>query len=621
MSLVVLDRIAKSILGQLLFTDVTFGITQQDRIGLIGPNGSGKSTLLKLIAGVEKADQGDIFYNRELSIGYLPQTPNFADCVLVQDYMIKHASPALKKLIEYNALTAMPQNKIGLSTLHQLHKYLEEHHGWSKLSEMKGVLNLLNAPPPEAKVAKLSGGEKKRVALAATLLSEKKLLLLDEPTNHLDFQGLNFLEKYCADYQGALILITHDRYLLNRAVTKILEIDLKKVFQFSGKYEDYLAKKAERARLLEQQDQKRKAILKQELEWLKQGVKARATRQKARLQRLEDLKTSNQESLSKLSIKMPSQRLGKKVLTVQNLDIGFREQVLIKNLDFTIAAGERLGIIGANGVGKSTLLETIAQKRKPLQGEIEMGLTVKLSYLPQQSQLEISAQRSIEFIKETAEYFLDHSGKRITAAQMMELFLFDEKMQWAPLENLSGGERRRLLLLKTILQKPNLLLLDEPTNDLDLTTLGVFESFLDDFTGSMLIVSHDRFFLDRICDRLLILNQDNSFQIYNGSVSNYFKSLKEEKPAKKKKLVKNKGQKTTNSKGLTYKEQRELEQLEKTMIAAEAEIEALKAKLIHLGGDYQKARLITEQLEKTEAMRDQQLQRWVELSELLEQES
>jgi len=628
MNILSLEDISKNYGLKPLFSSVTLGLDEADKIGVIGANGSGKTTLLRIIAGVEQADTGRVIIASEKVIGYLPQNPAFNKDDTVLDTVFEANNEIMRLLGEYEmachelSLTDTPNEKL-LSRVSVLAHKLETAGGWELETTAKNVLTQLGIDDVSAKMGELSGGQRKRVALAHALLSRPDLLILDEPTNHLDADTITWLESYLERYTGALLLVTHDRYFLDRVTTRILEIDRGNVQSFAGNYAYYLEKKEEQEARREAEGIKRDAIIRRELAWLRRGAKARTTKQKARVDRAEELMAQPRDKAkATLDISVASSRLGKKILELQDIDKAYGERILLKDFNYTLKRGDRIGIIGANGSGKTTLIDIVARRIQPDAGNVEVGQTIVPGYYDQENRQLNDEQRVIDYIREGAERIETADGTIISAGQMLEKFLFPPSAQYDRIGLLSGGERRRLYLLHVLMGAPNLLLLDEPTNDLDIQTLVRLEEYLETFAGCLLVVSHDRYFLDRTVEHIFRFEGEGVVRQYPGNYST-FAEIRERETVETTKQTAEKSSKPAvapkdinTPRKLSFKERRELETLE-------AEIEKAEARKIHIETElatnasdsalvqklYTELQLLNEKLERD-------VERWSELAEL-----
>ncbi len=503
MNIVSVENISKSYGEKVLFDKLAFGLDDQDKIGLIGINGAGKSTLLKVIAGIEPADEGRISLSSNLRIAYLPQIPYFDD----------------KATVLQQVYQGMTQGLADES---------KDEDDWQRESDAKIILTKLGIVDFDAFMGQLSGGQRKRVALAHALISPADLLILDEPTNHIDNETIDWLEQYLRKRKGALLMITHDRYFLDRVVNRILELDRGKLYSYAGNYSQFLEIKAEREEMQQSTEKKQQNLFRNELAWIRRGAKARSTKQKARIDRFdqlsEDLGGYSQQDKAELSVS--SSRLGKKVIELEHVHKGYASRTLIADFSYLVLRKDRIGITGANGMGKSTLLHIIGGKLSPDQGTVDMGQTVKIGCFFQENEEMNESLRVIDYIKEEAQMVENGQGETITAAQLLERFLFTPTMQWTPISKLSGGEKRRLYLLRILIGAPNVLLLDEPTNDLDIQTLTILENYLDDFNGAVIAVSHDRYFLDRMAEKIFNFEGEGLIIKHVGNYSDYQQYVK-----------------------------------------------------------------------------------------------
>ncbi|RXJ00312.1 ABC transporter ATP-binding protein [Anaerobacillus alkaliphilus] len=626
MSILSVENLYKTYGDKTLFDQLSFTISGKDRIGLIGVNGTGKSTLLKILAGLESMDNGKIIHANQFHIEYLPQQPELDHALTVLEQIYYGDSSIMTAMREYETALADLEKDLGdekLQTrLFQKQQKMDELDAWEANTVAKTVLTRLGITDFTKSVGLLSGGQKKRVAIAKALIQRADLLILDEPTNHLDNETIEWLEGFLAQYKGALLLVTHDRYFLNRVTNHIFELDGGSLYTYEGNYEIFLEKKAEREIIAEQNEDKRQNILRRELAWLRRGAKARTTKQKARIHRVEDLQNQKGPTTQgNIEFSIGSQRLGDKVIEVEGISKTLGGLELLKNFSYLLVPGERLGIIGPNGSGKSTLLNILAGRIAVDSGVVEVGETVKIGYYTQGDEEMNGDLRVVEFIKEVAEVVHTTGGQTITAEQMLERFLFARPMQWTYIRRLSGGERRRLYLLKILMTEPNVLFLDEPTNDLDIQTLSILEDYLDQFPGVVITVSHDRYFLDRVVDHLLVFN-DGAISRFQGSYSDYMEeeqlrreleaeavvpTAKQEQPRKEKK------------KKLSYKDQQEWNQIEDRIAGLEEKKEALEAEIAASGSDIGKINELFAKQKQVEADLEAAMERWEELSLLVEE--
>ncbi|MDU5107904.1 ABC-F family ATP-binding cassette domain-containing protein [Clostridium sp.] len=571
MNLITLENINKTYSEKVLLKDVNLNINDGDKIGLIGLNGAGKSTLLKILTGRDEFFDGKITKGKNIRIEYLAQDTAYDNNSTVLEQIFKGDTPEMKLLMEYeDLLDKVLLNPSLNDRLIQLQSKIDTMNLWDLESDAKTILTKLGITDFNQKMSELSGGQKKRVFLASSLITPCELLVLDEPTNHLDSDSIEWLEEYLNNRKGALIMITHDRYFLDRVTNKIIELDRGSLYQYEGNYSDFLEKKAERLQVEAAQEEKRQKLILKELKWVRRGAKARTTKQKARLQRFDELVNTETVSVNTdIEIPFIGRRLGKKIIEIDNLSKSFGEKSLIKDLNYIFSKNDRIGIIGKNGAGKTTLINMITGAIKPDSGTIEIGDTVSIGTFSQDNTHMDLNQRAIDYIKEGGENIPTEDGYTITASQLAERFLFDGTLQYTPIEKLSGGERRRLHLLRILMESPNVLILDEPTNDLDIETLKILEDFLDEFIGVVIIVSHDRYFLDRLCNKIFSYEGNGLIKQYVGNYSDYLiykeyekanESLTTSNENDKKQLDKSYKSKDNRPK-FTFKEQKEFEEI------------------------------------------------------------
>lgn len=625
MSILQVENLYKTYGDKVLFDHISFTIEEKQRIGLIGVNGTGKSTLLKVIARIESADEGEITHANSMRVEYLPQDPELTEGLTVLEQIYYGDAEIMKVMRDYelalSELELEPENEAKLKYLMQMQQKMDEHDAWEANTVAKTVLTKLGITDFSKQVTHLSGGQKKRVAIAKALIQPADLLILDEPTNHLDNETIEWLEGFLAGYRGSILLITHDRYFLNRVTNQIFELDQGKLYTYSGNYEVFLEKKAERETNAEQAETKRQNLLRRELAWIRRGAKARSTKQKARIDRFEELKEQKGPTAKKdLDFAIGSTRLGKKVIELEHISKSYDGRTLISDFSYLVTPGERLGIIGPNGSGKSTLLNIIAGRIPADQGTIEVGETVKIGFYTQEHEEMDENLRVVEYIKETAEIVHTIDGQIITAEQMLERFLFPRSAQWTYIRKLSGGERRRLYLLKVLMEEPNVLFLDEPTNDLDTQTLSVLEDYLDQFPGVVLTVSHDRYFLDRVVEHLIVFEQNGQIRRFQGSYTDYMEEARLKEMMQEKETPKEKpSHKKEKKKRLSYKEQQEWEQIEDVIAGLEQRKEQLEQEIADAGSDFGKVQDLYKEQEEVDKKLEETMERWEELSLLVEE--
>ncbi|MGX7204338.1 ABC-F family ATP-binding cassette domain-containing protein [Enterococcus pingfangensis] len=606
-----------------LFDRISFLIHEKDRIGLIGVNGTGKSSLLTILAGKDSGD-GDVSAIEKASdyrIGYLSQEQNFAAETLVLDAVFQGNNPLMQTVRNYEKALLQLANENNEKTQRSFtlaEEAMNKQDAWTADSEAKAILNKLGITTLDKKIGELSGGQIKRVALAQVLIDAPDLLLLDEPTNHLDYDAIQWLENYLKSYTGSLLMVTHDRYFLDRVTNRIFELSFGKLYEYQGNYEVYLVEKAERDRVAVEQEGKRKQLYKQELAWMRAGAKARTTKQQARINRFEDLKENLHQVKSddQLEVNIATTRLGKKVLELKNASYTVVGKTILTHFDLLIQTKERLGITGKNGAGKSTLLNILAGRLPLDSGVIEVGETVRLAYYTQQNETLDPNKRMIAYLQEAAEEVKQQDGSQISVAEILERFLFPRFMHGTLIGKLSGGEKRRLYLLKLLIQQPNVLLLDEPTNDLDIATLTVLEDYLQEFSGAVITVSHDRYFLDKTAEKLLIFEGNGQIVSYFGSIIDY---LEQQTPVKEEKAVKAKTQPKERKKKFSYKEQKEWETIEDDIALLESKIAELTEAMNHQGNDFTKLQDLQKEIDQTEQALEEKMLRWEYLSEIIEE--
>jgi ATP-binding cassette subfamily F protein uup len=614
-----------------LFENVTLGLDSADRVGVVGVNGSGKSTFLRLVAGEEQPDAGRMVFAEGVSIGYLPQNPPFDPRLTVLDTVFAASDERMKLIRDYEracqelAAHAGDDRRLAEHVSELAHR-LEASGAWETETNAKAILSRLGVHDTAALVGALSGGQRKRVALAHALIESPDLLILDEPTNHLDAETISWLEAHLARYRGALLLVTHDRYFLDRVTTRILEIDRGVVRRFDGSYAYYLEKKEAQEESRAVEGQKREMLIRRELAWLRRGAKARTRKSKARIDRAESLMAQPKEAArAELDISVTSSRMGKKVLELRDVFKSYDRRPLIAGFSYILKPGDRIGVIGANGAGKTTLLEIITGRVAPDRGSVDVGTTVRFGYYDQENRALDEGARVIDYVREVAERIETADGSSVTALQMLEKFLFTGAMQYAPVSKLSGGERRRLYLLRVLMGAPNVLLLDEPTNDLDIQTLVTLEDYLDNFNGAVVAVSHDRYFLDRTVEHIFRFEGGGRVREYPGNYSAFLEARQREdresaaaaQPGTAARAPKREREADASAKRkLTFKELKELKELESRVEAAERRQVEVEAELSANASD---ARLVHRLYEERQTLADQlarDLERWATLAEL-----
>lgn len=606
-----------------MFRQLSFSISEKERIGLIGINGTGKSSLLKILAGKDQADDGELIAPSDYRIAYLPQEPDLKEQLSVMDQVFSSEAPIIQLIKEYEkTLKKLEQSASEEWTerLFSLQKQMDTLDAWDASTEAKIILSKLGIQQYDQKIGELSGGQKKRVALAQVLIETPDLLILDEPTNHLDFETIQWLQDYLGKYKGAILLVTHDRYFLDGVTNRILELDSGNIYSYKGNYQAFIEAKAQREEQEVLAEEKRKNLYRRELAWIKRGAKARSTKQKARIERFQHLEDQLGKVPKRDQVQMglKGSRLGKQVLELKSATKSFEGKMILQDFDLLIKPGDRIGIVGKNGSGKSTLLNILAGKISLDEGELLQGQTVKIAYYTQERVDMDENKRMIAYIREAAEVVTTNEGEQISVAQMLERFLFPMHSHGTLIKKLSGGEKRRLYLLKLLMTAPNVLLLDEPTNDLDTETLTVLEDYLDEFPGVVITVSHDRYFLDKTSEQLLVFKGEGEIDFYYGSYSDYLKKLaqieRESEPKQEKRIEQVKPQE--QKKKMTYMEKKEWEEIEDKITDTEEEVQKLEQELEQCGSDFEKAQKLMEEIETLNAKLEHFIERWTYLSEL-----
>ena len=610
MNLVTIEHLTKSYTERLIFDDTDFSINEGEKIGLIGINGTGKSTLLKIVAGLEEPDKGTVVRGRNLDMRYLPQNPKFTE-----------GDTIIESILRDN----------------------EGHpHIWDMESQAKTMLTKVGIYDFDAKVETLSGGQRKRVALVSTLMADTDLLILDEPTNHLDSDMADWLEDHLKKFRGAILMITHDRYFLDSVANRIVELDKGKFYSYQTNYEGYLEMRAERLDMAQASERKRQSILRVELEWMKRGARARSTKQKAHIQRYESLRDQKGPELDQsMELESISSRLGRTTVELDHLCKAYGDKTLIKDFTYIFLKNDRVGIIGPNGSGKSTLMKMIAGWVQPDSGTIEIGQTVKMGYFSQENEAMDESLKVIDYIKNVAEYVQTKDGS-VSASMMLERFLFPSSVQYTTIDRLSGGEKRRLYLLRILMDAPNVLLLDEPTNDLDIRTLTILEDYLDSFQGIVITVSHDRYFLDRIVRRIFAFEGNGKITQYEGGFTDYQAAVlrkeveaeamaagnpkagvKSDKSKDEKSEEDSKSSKKTWNGGpqklrFTYQEQKDWDVIESQIEKLEEEIAGLEVQMEKAASDFVKLKELMDRKAQAESELDAKMERWMYLNDLAE---
>ncbi len=632
MNLLSTESLSKAYGERKLFNKVAFGIDDSDKIGLIGINGTGKTSFLKVIAGEDESDEGSFIKSADLKIEYLAQNPDFNFEITVLEQVFAGTSPLMALLREYESvsldLEKNPDNTKLQTKMIELNAKMDLNEAWQIEREAKAVLMKLGISEFDKKIAELSGGQRKRVMLAGALIRPCDLLILDEPTNHVDNETISYLEDYLSNRKGALLMVTHDRYFLDRVVNKIWELDGGKLYTYQGAYTKFLQLKAQREADDNRIQEKKQSLYKSELAWMRKGVEARRTKQKARKDRFKQLETEIDKSHDeKLEISVAGKRLGRKIIEINNISKSFGEKTVLKNFTYTVLKGDRIGIVGRNGEGKTSLLNAISQKFELDRGSIEIGETIKIGYYSQENIDMDTNLKVIEYIRNKAEYISTSDETKITAAMMLEKFLFTGDMQWSLISKLSGGERRRLYLLSILMQGPNVLLLDEPTNDLDIQTLAILEDYIDEFNGPVITVSHDRYFLDKIADKIFAFEGNGHIKIYYGDYTDYSEKKKryemditsETVKERPKDNEKNRQSKPKIKKKFSYKEQREFDTIDEKIEHTEQKLAQIRADIEKNSTDFIKLAELTKEEERLNSLLEEFMDRWTYLNELAEE--
>ena len=615
----------KSTYGEkVLFNDISFLMTEGDRIGLIGVNGSGKTSLLNAISGVNLADSGKIFKQNDYSIGYLTQNPTLDDNALVMDAILSGDQPVFKTVRQYQyalqQFGEQPTNIKIAQNFEDAQNAMDRDEAWTTEAQVKAILTQLHMPDLQRQIGELSGGQRKRVGLAQILIEAPDLLILDEPTNHLDFDSIAWLEKYLANYKGVVLAVTHDRYFLYAVTTRIFELSFGDLYEYKGNYQDYMIGKSQRVEQSKVADHKQQQLYKQELAWMRKSARARTTKQTARENAFSELESQmgNLKLDDDVAVNLGQQRLGKKVIVIDNASIKFDDKIILENFNLRIAAGDRIGITGENGAGKSTFLNAIAGRLPVTSGVIELGETVKMAYYTQSTEEIPDDKRVIAYLSDVAESVTDKNGNQVSVSELLEQFLFPPFMHGTLIRKLSGGEKRRLYLLKLLLQQPNVLLLDEPTNDLDIGTLTVLEDFLSGFSGAVITVSHDRYFLDKVASQLYMFQGQGVVERYDGLFSQYLIEHADDRLNASEKIAVSKSKSVTiQKKKLTYNEKKEWETIEDDIAKLEARLGAIPDDMAKNGTDYVKLGDLQKESDKLEAELDKKMDRWEYLSEIV----
>ena len=631
--IITIENFTKSYGEKQLFAGVNFSMDDGDKVGIVGVNGTGKSTFLKAVAGLTPVDEGSVVTMRGLRVEYLAQDKVFEPENTVLMEVFRGMTPLMQALRGYElALAQSARNPEDKGVQQQIMQYtakIDELDGWQLESTAKMVLNKLGITDYTAKAGTLSGGQQKRLALATALIQPCDLLLLDEPTNHLDSETIAWLEEYLKGRKGALLMVTHDRYFLDHTSTKILELDKGKAYTYSGNYSDFLEQKAARIEREQASEQKRQNFLRNELKWLRRGAQARSTKQKARIERYEEVKNQTVDlDRGTVEIGLAGSRLGRTVIELDHLHYEVDGRTIIKDFSYTLLRNDRVGILGRNGTGKSTLLNILSGRLQPTSGTVTIGQTVKIGYFAQRNAEMDERLRAIEYIQEAAHHITLADGTRVSASQLLERFMFTGNLQWTPIARLSGGEKRRLYLLRILMEEPNVLLLDEPTNDLDLETMAVLENFIDDFRGAIVFVSHDRFFVDRLAEKVFVYEDDGSLTMYSGGYSYYKEKVAEQEALVEDKKPENKipaeekaasrAPRTESKPKLSFKEQKEYAEIEGIIASKEGELKVVQLQMEQNAANYGKLNELSKEESRLQAELEHLMERWAYLEEIAE---
>ncbi|SDO97039.1 ABC-F family ATP-binding cassette domain-containing protein [Selenomonas ruminantium] len=636
--IITIENFTKSYGEKVLFSGINFSMDAGDKVGIVGVNGTGKSTFMKAVAGLIPVDEGTMTTMRGLQLEYLAQDKVFAPGNTVLMEVFRGLSPLMQALRGYELAMAKaaehPDDKALQQEIMRYTAVIDEHDGWQLESSAKTVLTKLGINDFTAPVGTLSGGQQKRLALATALIQPCDLLILDEPTNHLDSETIVWLEEYLRGLKGALLMVTHDRYFLDNTANKILELDQGLAYTYTGNYSEFLEQKAARLERLQATEAKRQNFLRNELKWLRRGAQARSTKQKARIQRYEEVKSQSVSiSNDTVEIGLAGSRLGRTVIELDHVHYEVDGRTIVQDFTYTVLRNDRVAILGANGTGKTTLLNIIAGLQQPTSGTVTIGQTVKIGYFAQQAREMDERLRAIEYVQEAAHYITLADGTRISASQLMERFLFPGDLQWTPIARLSGGEKRRLYLLRVLMEEPNVLLLDEPTNDLDLETMAVLESFIDDFQGAIIFVSHDRFFVDRLADKVFAYEEGGRLRMYAGGYSYYKEKLaaeqaetevlaKTEKPAEAKpKAAANHNSEPAAKRRFTFKEQKEYAEIEGIIASKEGELKVVQLQMAENATDFGKLNELAKEETRLNAELEHLMERWEYLEAIAEEQA
>lgn len=623
------ENLSHSTASKQLFSGIDLSIRSNEKLALIGRNGTGKSTMLKVIAGEFEPDAGQVMKPKNYQISYLSQDTDLDPAKDVLETVYAKDTPIMNTVRSYQMILTKlmrdPENVNLQNKLTKAQEKMDVEEAWNADAQAKRILSILGIEDLDKIVGEMSGGQQKRVALAQVLIEEADLLILDEPTNHLDFEMIRWLENYLINYKGALLMVTHDRYFLDRVVEEIIELDRASLEIYSGSYNQYLEEKAVREEIKAETDRKNKQLYKKELAWMREGVRARGTKEKARMERFEDLKdeVSQTEQDFDLNIDLASTRLGNQVFKLDDLSYQINNLTLLKDFNYIVQRHDRIGITGENGAGKSTLLDILAEKIKADSGDLTVGETVRVGYF-QQDNIELPEdQRIINYLQEVANEVKREDGRKTNISQLLEQFMFPKTQHGALIRSLSGGEKRRLYLVRLLMERPNVLLFDEPTNNLDIDTMNVLENYLEDFPGAVIVVSHDRYFLDKVTDKLLIFEGQGQIKEFYGTADEYFsKRDKKEKEKKNKKEktktpMKKEKKESKEKENLSYMEEKEWATIEEEIMELEYTIEVMDEKIAEAGSDFNEIERIYQDKTSLEEELEEKYERWEYLSQFV----